>query len=62
MNENERIFRTMLTPALKDLAKLCRLNEHAFVTIVEVEPGKVIRISYLPDRLKLNSLKAKLDA
>ena len=50
MNEKKRIFRTMITPALKDLARLCRLNEYAFVTIVEIEPGKVIQVSFLPGK------------
>jgi hypothetical protein len=62
MNEKERVFRTMITPALKELAKLCRLNENAFVTIVEIEPGKVIQISYLPDKSTLKQTLTKLHA
>lgn len=63
MNEKEQIFRTMITPVLKDLAKLCRLNRNAFVAIVEVEPGKVIQISYLTGKSTLRqSLASKSDA
>ncbi|MCK9228638.1 MAG: hypothetical protein PHT96_13440 [Syntrophorhabdaceae bacterium] len=50
MNEKKRIFRTMITPVLNDLDKLCRLSGNAFVTIVEVEPGEAIQVSYLPER------------
>ena len=63
MNEKEKLFRTKMAPVLKDLARLCRLNETSFVAIVEVEPGKVIQISYLTGRLMLKqSLTSKSDA
>lgn len=63
MNEKERESRTNITPALRDLAKICRLNENAFVAIVEIEPGKIIQISYLPERSTLKqALRAKPDA
>ncbi|MCK9228996.1 MAG: hypothetical protein PHT96_14360 [Syntrophorhabdaceae bacterium] len=53
MNEQERMFRTSMAPALRNLARLCRLNENAFVTIVEIEPGKMVRLSYLPEKSTL---------
>lgn len=63
MNENERTFRTRIAPALRDLARLCRQNENAFAAIVEIEPGKMVQISYLPEKSTLKqSLTIKPDA
>lgn len=63
MNEKEKVFRNKIAPLLRDLAKLCRLNDNAFVTIVEIEPGKMIQVSYLPERSRLKqALRTKPDA
>lgn len=62
MNEREKLFRSKIAPVLKDLAGLCRLNKTAFITIVEVEPGKMVQISYLPEKSALKqSLTTELD-
>ena len=56
MNENERGFRKRIAPVVRSLAELCRGNESAFVAIIEVEPGKMIRVSYLPEGSVLKQL------
>ena len=56
MNENERGFRKRVAPVLRSLAELCRGNDSAFVAVIEVEPGKMIQVSYLPEGTQLKHL------
>ncbi len=56
MNKDKIIFRARIMPALEELARLCRLNENAFITIIETEPGKTVQNSYLPEGSALTQL------
>lgn len=59
MNEKEKTFRARIAPALRDLARLCRLNGNAFATIVEIEPGRMIQISYVPEKSALKQSRLR---